>query len=172
MSQNWMRHALQRTGWNAQRQATTLLILGVILTLIFGGIYLSQVASYATTNRQIETLLDRRDRLELSNEQLRAEIASLQTLPRLLSRASELGFREATAADIEYIVVDGYNPDRDETVIPMEQMTVNDSEDDMLIQAPRYEATFSNWLELQLDNLSRQFEAFGQQNTVQQTRTE
>jgi len=162
-----MRHALQQTGWNAQRQATTLLILGVILTLIFGGIYLSQVASYATTNRQIEDLLEQRDRLEFTNEQLRAEIANLQTLPRLLSRAEELGFRQATAADIEYIVVNGYNPNRNETVIPLEQTTQVERMDSLIADEstmqPPYEATFSGWLENQLDDLRRQFETFGQQ---------
>lgn len=155
--QSWMRHALQRTGWSAQRQATTLLILGVMLMLIFGGIYLSQVASYATTNRQIEELLEQRDRLEFTNEQLRAEIANLQTLPRLLTRAEELGFRQATASDIEYVVVDGYNPNRAETVIALEPRETLPAE-----SAPRYDATFSHWLQQQLDTLRLQFDAFAQ----------
>ena len=80
------------------------MILGVFIMLIFAGVYLTQIATYATTNRRIVALIEDRDRLERRNEELRAEIARLQTVPRLLERAQALGFRPATADDIEYIV--------------------------------------------------------------------
>jgi hypothetical protein len=154
MSQNWVRHALEETGWQPQRQAAWLVILGVILTLIFGGVYLSQIANYATTNREIEALIEQRDRLERENESLRAQIAQLQTVPRLLERATALGFRPATAADIEYLMVDGYNPNRSRTVVPLEI-------EEEFASAPQYDATFSGWLQKEWDNLIRQFQTFG-----------
>lgn len=151
---NWVRHALNRTRWQPQRQAAWLLILGVLMVLVFGGISLTQIATYATTNRQIEDLIEQRDRLEIENERLRAEIANLQTVPRLLERAQDLGFRPASSNDIEYVVVDGYNPNRSETVINI----VPDEEFD---ETPQYDATFSGWLQQQWDSLVVQFRSFG-----------
>jgi len=151
---NWVRHALNRTRWQPQRQAAWLLILGVLMILVFGGISLTQIATYVTTYRQIEELIARRDRLELENERLRAEIANLQTVPRLLERAQNLGFHPASSSDIEYLVVDGYNPNRSQTVIdivPQEQFD----------ETPQYDATFSGWLQQQWDSLVTQFRSFG-----------
>ncbi len=155
MAQNWVQHALRGAGWQPQRQVTWLALLGVVITLIFGGVYLTQIASYATTNRQIEALIEERDRLERENEALRADIAALQTVPRLLERAEALGFRPAAAEDIEYLVVEGYNPDRSENVVPP------DLEDEFEPE-PQYDATFAGWLQQQWDSLTTQFRNFGQ----------
>ncbi|MEL6406748.1 MAG: hypothetical protein AAFR81_20425 [Chloroflexota bacterium] len=151
---NWFQHALNRTNIRPQQQAAWLVVLGVIMTLIFGGISLSQIANYASTNRAIEDLIDQRDRLELENERLRADIASLQTVPRLLQRAEELGYRPATPADIEYRFVDGYDPNRIEDVI--EPQMADDFE-----AVPQYDDTFSGWLQQQWDSLVGQFRSFG-----------
>ena len=150
---NLFKHARNRPSWQPQRQAAWLVLLGVLITLTFGGISLSQIANYASTNRDIEALIEERNRLELENEQLRAEIASLQTVPRLLERAQALGYRPATAADIEHIMVDGYNPNRDETVVELQE--------EEEVAAPQYDATFAGWLQQEWDKLVNQFRSFG-----------
>ncbi len=155
MAQNWVGHALRGAGWQPQRQVTWLVLLGIVITLIFGGVYLTQIANYATTNREIENLIEERDRLERENESLRADIANLQTVPRLLERAEALGFRPATEDDIEYLVVEGYNPDRSENVVPP-------SLEDGYEPEPQYDATFAGWLQQQWDALTIQFRNFGQ----------
>ena len=151
---NWVQHALNRGMWEPQRQAAWLVVLGVVIVLVFGGISLSQIANYTTTNREIETLIEQRDRLERENERIRAEIANLQTVPRLLERATALGFRTAGTQDIEHILVDGYNPTRSQNVVPV---IVRDEFDD----TPQYDATFSGWLQQQWNDLSQQFRTFG-----------
>lgn len=158
MAQNWLKHTLQRSGIRPQRQFFALVTLSVFVTLIFGGAYLSQVAATASTNREIQDLLAERDRLERVNEGLRADIASLQTVPRLLERAETLGFRPATAADFEHLLVEGYNPNRDERIVPLETQ-------DTLLQTPRYDATFAGWLQQQVDALRGQFTNFGRQDS-------
>jgi hypothetical protein len=152
---NWIQHALQRATWRPQNQVAALFVVGIAITLIFGGLYLSQVASFATTNRAIEALIEQRDRLERTNEQLRGQIASLETVPQLLERARQLGFRPATASDIQYLVIDGYNPNRERTLTSLVPQEAYDD-------APRYEETFSGWLQQQFDSLRTQFESFGQ----------
>ena len=155
MAQNWIQHTFRRQRFQSQTQAATLAALGVFIALVLGALYLSQVASFAITNREIEGLIEQRDELERTNEQLIAEIASFRTVPRLLSRAQEIGFRPATNADIEYLVVDGYNPNRtleivDTSNAPSELETV-----------PVYDQTFSGWIEQQFSILRQQFEEFG-----------
>lgn len=154
MAQNRVQHTLERMGMRPQNQVAALGILGLMIMLIFGGVYLSQVAQYATTNRQIEDLIAERDKLERTNEQMRASIAELETIPRLLGRAQELGFVPATSTSVEYIIVDGYNPDRSRTVVPV------NPEDEFKNEA-HYDETFSGWVQQQIDNLTRQFEGFG-----------
>lgn len=155
MAGNWVRHALDQGGWQPQRQVAWLAVLSIIIGLIFSGVYLSQIANYATTNREIEALIEQRDRLERENEAYRASIAGLQTVPRLLERAEQLGYSPASAENIEYLLVDGYNPNRGDILEPLElaQETVE--------QAPVYDETFSGWLQQQWDSLVYQFQAFG-----------
>ena len=155
MSQSWIQHALRRGGWQPQRQATALAVMGVIISLIVGALYLSQVAADATKNRALETLIQQRNELERTNEQIRAEIASLRTVPHLLARAQELGFVPATGGQIEYLVVDGYNPNR-----PVEIAPAKPAEN-----LPTYDETFGGWLQQQLDNLRGQFDSFSKQGS-------
>ncbi|RMG89612.1 MAG: hypothetical protein D6712_01400 [Chloroflexi bacterium] len=151
MSQNWIQHTLRRSRWRPQNQAAALATLGVIIALIIGVLYLSQVSSNATTGRQLADLIAERNELQSVNEQLRAEIAELRSVPRLLARASELGFVPAGQDQIEYLVIEGYNPHRDETVAPLQKEEP---------QLPVYDESFGGWLQQQLDNLRAQFEGF------------
>jgi hypothetical protein len=114
-------------------------------------LYLSQVASFATTSRQLEQLIAERDELERRNEQLRVEIASFQSVPRLLSRAQALGFEPATPDRMEWLMIDGYNPERDQTVAPLDAPT---------IILPTYDETFWGWIQQQWDILRQQFDSF------------
>ncbi|MGB7341641.1 MAG: hypothetical protein WBC91_22280 [Phototrophicaceae bacterium] len=151
---NWVTHALNRTQFQPRRQAAWLVVLGIMMTLTFGGISLSQIANYATTNREIEDFIEQRNRLEIENERLRAEIASLQTVPRLLERAESLGYRPATANDIEHIPVAGYDARQIEDIIP----TLQSDELDTTVE---YDATFAGWLQQNWNQIVNQFRAFG-----------
>ena len=156
MSQTWIQHTFSRKRFRTRNQATAMAILGVAVLLVLGSLYLSQVASFAITNREIEDLISRRDQLKRQNEQLIGEIASFRTVPRLYARAVEIGFRPATNSDIDYLLIDGYNPKRmyapQETSAP-KQLTAS---------APVYAETFSGWLERQFHHLRDQFESFGE----------
>lgn len=131
-------------------------ILGVAVLLLLGGLYLSQVASFAITNREIEDLISRRDQLKRQNEQLVGDIASFRTVPRLYARAVEIGFRPATNSDFDYLLIEGYNPQLEaaqlETTVPGRQQ----------VKALVYAETFSGWLERQFNHLRDQFESFGE----------
>lgn len=150
MSQ-WLQHTLDRSRWRPQRQALALGVLSLFVAIIIGGLYLSQSSSTSAIGRQLEDMISERDNLEQQNEQLRAEIASLESMPRLEARAAELGFTAATAGDIEYLVVDGYNPDRQTSVVPLAAQNQ---------PVPTYDESFTGWVQQQIDTLRRQLEGF------------
>lgn len=155
MSQTWFQHTFSRKRFRTRNRATAMAILGIVVLLLLGGLYLSQVASFAITNREIEGLISRRDQLKRQNEQLVGEIASFRTVPRLYARAVEIGFRPATNSDIDYLLIEGYKPRREygqlETAALSQQKKA----------APVYAQTFSGWLEQQFTLLRDQFESFG-----------
>jgi cell division protein FtsL len=155
MSQTWFQHTFSRKRFQTRNQATAMAMLGIAILLIVGSLYLSQVASFAITNREIEDLISRRDQLKRQNEQLIGEIASFRTVPRLFARAVEIGFQPATNNDIDYLLIEGYNPphkDGQADALPSKPLDG---------AAPAYEQTFSSWLEQQLTLLSQQLESFG-----------
>jgi hypothetical protein len=146
-----IRHALQRSALRPRRQAASLAVLGMFVAIFIGALYLSQASSTSTLGRQLSDLIDERDRLEQENEQLRAEIAGYRTVERLLRRAQELGFNPANSLDIRYLVVSGYDPYRDEAVVPLE------AEAEPL---PEYDESFVGWIQQQWDLLTGQIERF------------
>lgn len=156
MSQTWFQHTFSRKRFRTRNQATAMAILGIAVLLLLGGLYLSQVASFAITNREIEDLISRRDQLKRQNEQLVGEIASFRTVPRLYARAVEIGFRPAANSDIDYLLIEGYNPQRD--YMQLETASPSQLEE----AAPVYAETFSGWIERQFTLLRGQFESFGE----------
>ena len=152
ISNKWIDHALRRSPWRSQRQAFALAGLGFFVATIIGALYLSQAAAVATTGRQLEELITQRNLLEQQNEELRAEIASYRSVPRLQQRARELGFELADSSNIEYLVIDGYDPD-----YKQQPITLNVQPD----TAPLYDETFIGWLQQQLDAFSKQMNAPG-----------
>lgn len=151
--QSWLQHTLKRTGFQPQRQAIALGVLGVFIVLIMGGLYLSQVAMEASRGREMRDLVSRRDEIERSNEELRVQIAELKSLAQLQARALALGFVPASREDQLYLVVEGYVAQREQTVAPID-------EDTLAEEAPVYDESFGGWLNEQLDALRRQFDSF------------
>jgi hypothetical protein len=147
ISNSWVNQAIRRSPWRRQRQALALVALGFFVALIIGALFLSQAAADATTGRQLESLIVDRNRLEQLNEQLRSEIASLRSVPRLQQRARELGFDLARRSDIEYLVIQGYDPARSRTPVRLEVPAA---------PAPVYDETFTGWLQQQWDAFSSQ----------------
>lgn len=144
---NWFEHTFKRRPWRTQRQAIALVTLSFFVAIIIGALYLAQAANVSTTGRQLEDLILQRNQLEQSNEQIRGEIARLQSVPRLRDRARELGFVDASVGTIEYLPVLGYNPHRDERPAIVIQQPHD---------VPVYDETFLGWLQQQWDAFSNQ----------------
>jgi cell division protein FtsB len=79
------------------------LILGTLSLL--GWVYLTQASYVATTSRRLQELEDQKEQVEQENWQLMVEIADLESVTRLASRAQELGFVMAYSDETEFLAV-------------------------------------------------------------------
>jgi hypothetical protein len=152
---DWLGHALNQARWRPQRQALALGTLGLFIAVIMGALYLSQSSHMSSLGRQLDNMIAERNILEQSVEQLRGEIAQLQSMPRLSARAQAMGFTQATADRIIYVVVPGYNPDREIAITPLDSATSS---------LPEYDENFAGWVQGILNDIRRQFEAFARQS--------
>lgn len=144
-------HTVQQP-WRNQRQfVATLGLIGVI-GLIIAALYLLQSSRSTISARELAEMNDYRARLERDNERVRAEIASLQSLPRVMTQAAEMGFRPANPDEIQYIIVDGYRYNRP-IVTPTPSPTAQTAEQ-------IYDETLGGWLRKQWDNLKRQLDSW------------
>jgi len=144
-------HTVQQP-WRNQRQfVATLGLIGVI-GLIIAALYLFQTSRSTISARELAEMNDYRARLERDNERVRAEIADLQSLPRVMTRAAEMGFRPANPDEIQYIIVDGYRYDRP-IVTPTPSPTAQTAEQ-------IYDETLGGWLRKQWDNLKQQLDSW------------
>jgi len=155
-TRRWLQQAVRRTADKHEQQVFYLLVLGVVMALIVGALYLVNVAGTSTIGRQLEALLLEREQLEHSNEQLRIQIAELRSVPRLIARAEELGFRQVTQGEIEYLFVEGYRIVEQQTVAPIELSP---------LRLPEYDETLWGWIRLQANAMLSQFEAYNQLST-------
>jgi hypothetical protein len=156
-SSNWIQHTLRHSEWRPTRTAVAIGTLCLFVAIIIGALYLSQSANSSAMGRQMEELVRERNNLEQANEQLRADIASLRGVGRLLTRAGELGFVPASQDQLLYIVIDGYNPNREQMVeLPAETITQETA-------APVYEESFIGWVQQQFDSLRQQLEGYSQE---------
>ncbi len=146
------KHTVSPPPWQNQTQMASTLALIVVVGIIIAALYLIQTTTTTTTARELEQMSDQRAKLERDNELVRADIAELQSLPRVMTRAAELGFHEASEDEIQYIIVDGYRYDRPK-VTPTPAPTAMPQDEEQV-----YDETLSGWLRQQWDRLKRQFD--------------
>jgi len=146
----WLQHALRSAPWRRQSQLAAMIALALIVAIIIGALYLAQATTTSTIGRQMEELQAYREQLVRENEQIRAEIADLRSIPRLEQRANELGFSEADRDQLQYLVIPGYLPEEPASVAPLHPVDENG--------LPDYDETFSGWLQQTWQTLVLQFE--------------
>lgn len=146
------KHTLSPPPWQNQTQMASTLALIVVVGIIIAALYLIQTTTTTTTARELEQMSDQRAELERNNELLRADIAEMESLPRVMTRAAELGFHDAGESEIQYIIVDGYRYDRPK-VTPTPTPAPAPEEEEQV-----YDETLSGWLRQQWDRLKRQFD--------------
>ena len=150
-SNNWFNQALRQAPWRTQTQATSLVMATVIMVAVIGTLYLAQASRTAATGRRLQDLEAERQVLEQQNAQLRAEIAALQSVPRLISEAERQGFHMAETKDVEYLKVE--NVSQVLADMPASSEAVDET-------VPAYDETLGSWLNEQMARWREQFGQF------------
>ncbi len=92
--------------WRLERKAALGMLLILITFSLIGWLYLSQASSLTTTSFQIEYLRAELAAFKQQNAQLELDIAQWEDLPRIETRASELGF--GPPSQVRYLPVPNY----------------------------------------------------------------
>ena len=148
---SWFNQALRQAPWRTQTQATSLVMATVIMVAVIGALYLAQVSRTAATGRRLQELEAKRQVLEQQNAQLRAEIAALQSVPRLISDAERQGFHMVEPKNVEYLKVE--NAAQPPAVAPAPPLPVEE-------MVPTYSETLGSWLGEQMDAWREQLRQF------------
>jgi hypothetical protein len=141
--------AVRQLPLRSTAQSAAIIALVMVVAVIIGALYLAQATTTATTGQEFFDLQSTRDYLQRANEDANAEIAFKENISTLRGRAQALGFVPIDVEKLEYLVVNGYAPNR-ATATPV------------ITPAPVYvyDETFTGWVQLQWNNLANQFEAW------------
>lgn len=146
-SRNRIEQALKQAPWRTQAQATSLLMIMLLVVVVIGAFYVAQASRTAAAGRRLQTLEGERQVLEQQNAQLRAEVAALRSVPRLISQAEAVGYHPATSSEVEYLNMPGEAPVIEATATPFP---------DASELVPTYNETLEEWLTEQVGGIVAQ----------------
>jgi hypothetical protein len=92
------------TAWGLSGKTMALVLMLLVVASLIGSFYLNQASKTTTAGLEIVRLMREREYWRQENAGLRRQIAEMEALSRIETRAAELGFVEAAA--VEYLVVD------------------------------------------------------------------
>lgn len=104
--------------WRSQVQAIGVFALGVVVIALLAGIYLGVSVQAATLGRETQEIQLEILELQRSNADLQTRLAELTSASRMERLAEEMGFRQLTSYDLEYLPVPGYRPKAEVELAP------------------------------------------------------
>lgn len=134
--------ATRQAEWRGQLRSTGLVVLVLSTLLLIGGMYLAVNNKVARAGREVLRLEAAREELSRTNSALRAELAQATAPEIMLERAEGLNFRPARLSDVEYLVVEGYQPG--EPFIAPRPPAGTDDVSTML--SPAFTETLGDWM--------------------------
>ena len=99
-------NVIRRLPWQVDSKAAMGFLLILAIFSLVGWLYLSQASAVTATSYRIDELRIELDHLKNENAALALEIAQLEALPRVESRAAELGYQPTT--NVRYLQVSNY----------------------------------------------------------------
>ncbi len=153
----WLETQLRQAPWRTQTQGTSLVLAAVVIVAVIGALYLAQSSRTAAAGRHVQDLEGERQILEQQNAQLRAEIAALRSVPRLIREAEELGYHQARSDEVEYLIVRGISAPPEDVVVVNVPETQPAEEPQSV---PVYDETLEGWLSHRFAGFRVQFSSF------------
>ena len=131
-----------------QKQWITAFLTLMVLVGIIGGLYLNVVSRAAIAGREIQTLQAEITENQNTNADLQTHIANLLYNDSLQARAQAEGYVTIERTDLNYIVVSGYFPQQDVSLVSPQV----DNTDIRL--SPDFSESLSSWLANQVETAS------------------
>ena len=103
---------VRQANWRVQRQWIGLFLVGLVLVAMVAGIYLNITVRATLAGREVQVLQNEIIDNRRKNSDFETQLASLSSIESMQKRADALGFQPADPADITYVVVPGYSPQR------------------------------------------------------------
>ena len=144
-------NVMKHLPWRLDSKAALGFILILATFSLVGWLYLTQASAVTATSYRIDELRLELDQIEKQNAALKLEIARLEALPHIESRARELGFEPTT--NVRYLPVSNYPmPTKDDLQEPYTIISIPDQSDSIgeLEPLPWWVSTLDNialWLE-------------------------
>ncbi len=99
---------IRQAPWRTRRQMVGAVLLAIVGVSMVIALYLDVATRTTLMGREIQTLEWKTGQIEAENANLKTELAHLLSFHQIEARGSALGFRRASAAEIHYLVVPGY----------------------------------------------------------------
>jgi len=132
---------VRQANWRVQRQWIGLFLLALVLVAMVAGIYLNITVRATLAGREIQMLQTDIANNTRTNSDYETQLASLSSVESMKKRADALGYSPADPADITYVFVPGYIPER---AVNMSSPKVEPQQGFYLL--PAYTESLFDWL--------------------------
>ncbi len=147
---NHLVHAYKVAPWRIQRQWIGSALLVVVAMAMVATLYLDVTSQAAIAGREIQDLTASISANQQVSADLETQLASLTSARVMEERAKDIGFRQMTSAEAEYLVVPGYSvlePDILSSA-PVPQLSA-------LTIPPEYTESLLDWADKKMINAAR-----------------
>lgn len=135
------RQASKQAAWRIRVRFTSGTVMWLIVLFVIGGLYMAVNAKIARTGRDLLDLESSRTELRRINAELTSKLAELTAPDRMVELAAAMGFRPAGNDEVEYVLVEGYQPEE-----PFIAPRPVSWEDEIVVSlSPAYSETLGQW---------------------------
>jgi cell division protein FtsL len=135
---------VRQAHWRVQRQWIGLFLLGLVVVSMVAGLYLNITVRATLAGREIQTLQSDLINNGRKNSDLEMQLAKLNSVESMQTRAEALGFQPASPEDITYIAVPGYTPAKAVEISPTETASPNPTQNFSF--QPEYTESLFDWI--------------------------
>ena len=105
--------SFKQAQWRRHRQITVPILIIVFALGMFGAIYLAETSRAAVTGRNVQQLRRQVENIGYENDLIHANNAYLESASLLMERAGQLGYVPLQLDQIEYLVVQNFDYEKD-----------------------------------------------------------
>ncbi len=134
-------HAYQQAPWRTQLQWIGIFLLILVIIAAVAGVYLSVSERAATTGRQIQNLEEEITLLEIENNDLASQLASIKSIKNMQARVEDLDMVRVDPQQALYLEIPGYVPKEAAVLAPPARSETRETP----VLLPEFTASLWDW---------------------------